>query len=141
MKAGATLCRACEVLGALNLTRLELNLIFAYADKVKNNQYDQTIPQGLLGAQNLNVDPGQQLAKGLLLHKEMDRQIAMANRLAKKGTTKPIGEPVHAAAASGVARLINVYMGALTPRCEGAKFLGVANGHFPDDLGFTGKFE
>ncbi|KAJ7596226.1 hypothetical protein C8J56DRAFT_884344 [Mycena floridula] len=89
---------------------------------------------GLVGPGLINAN--EQLSFNLLEQKDRDHQLAMANRLKPKGETPQKPVKTHVAAATGAPKLISIYMAALAPKTEAAKYLGTANGWFPDNMLF-----
>ncbi|KAJ7590441.1 hypothetical protein C8J56DRAFT_1048600 [Mycena floridula] len=78
----------------------------------------------------------EQLSFNLLKQKDRDRQLAMVNRLKPKGETPQKPVETHVAVATGAPKLISIYMAALAPKTEAAKYLGTPNGWFPDNMLF-----
>ncbi|KAJ7588624.1 hypothetical protein C8J56DRAFT_889394 [Mycena floridula] len=68
--------------------------------------------------------------------KDRDHQLAMVNRLKPKGETPQKPVETHVAAATGAPKPISIYMAALAPKTEAAKYLGTANGWFPVNMLF-----
>ncbi|KAJ7573523.1 hypothetical protein C8J56DRAFT_903326 [Mycena floridula] len=90
--------------------------------------------RGLVGPGLINTN--EQLSFNLLKQKDRDRQLAMVNRLKPKGETPQKPVETHVAAATGAPKLNSIYMAALAPKTEAAKYLGTANGWFPDNMLF-----